>query len=211
MPSPSNMSPGWRIRSLAAQAPCRSGRAYRPSGRARESGNPGSLRGFSPGTAPCSARSSSTIAEVSDPERRRGPMTTSTAVAVPSISPRNGERPVLDVPAAKMLDGFPRRVLASRLAPRCLSQQFLGLHRTFPIRPDLVWVPAPSDPVSDQLRAGVGPPADPIGGRRVGPSSGWIWPGGPPAGRAVPRRFASSRRRRSPPGPGHQGTAWGSP
>jgi len=64
-------------------------------------------------------------------------MTAGTAVAVPSISSRNGERPVLDGPAAKMLNGFPRRVLASRLATRRLSQHIPGLHRTLPIRPEL--------------------------------------------------------------------------
>jgi hypothetical protein len=85
-------------------------------------------------------------------------MTAGTAVAVTSISPRNGERPMLDVPAAKMLDGFPRRVLASRLATRCLSQHsrvFIGPSRYAP-----TWSGSRRlvGPVSDQLRPGVGPP-----------------------------------------------------
>ena len=139
-------------------------------------------------------------------------MTAGTAVAVPSISPRNGERPVLDAPAAKMLNSFPRRVLASRLTTRRLSQHIPGLHRTLPIRPTWSGSRRLVDPVSDQLRAGVGPP----GGRSDRRPASW----------AVYRRdlagWSARRPRRSAPicvvrattiaaRPGHQGTGWGSP
>ena len=173
-------------------------------------GEPRNLRALFAWHGLCYARPSSTIAEVSDPERRRGPMTAGTAVAVPSISPRNAERPVLDAPAPKMLNGFPRRVLASRLATLRSSQQFPGLHRTLPIRPDLVWVPARSGP-----SFGLATRGDPPGRSDRRPASWAVY-------RLDLAGWSARRPRRSAPicvvrattvaaRPGHQGTGWGSP
>jgi hypothetical protein len=93
-------------------------------------------------------------------------MTAGTAVAVSSTSPRNAERPVLDDPAAKMLNGFPRRVRASRLVTHRSSQQFLGLHRDPPDTPRLGLGPgAQWTQFRTSYARASAHPADPIGDR----------------------------------------------